>query len=85
MVPSASSETGIGLQSPGTVPEIIAIGSHTVQSVHSETYIGLQPPSTMPEISAHGNCLLQILILTLIHSLLIWFLKFQQMGIIRYH
>lgn len=59
MVPSASSETGIVLHSPGAVPEIIANGSHTVQSVHSETDIGLHPPSTMPEISAHGNCLLQ--------------------------
>ena len=59
MVPSASSETGIGLQSPDAVPELIANGSHTVQSVHFETDIGLQPPSTIPEISAHGNCLLQ--------------------------
>jgi hypothetical protein len=48
MVPSASSETGIGLQSPGAVPELITNGSHTVQSLHSETDIGLQPPSTMP-------------------------------------
>ena len=60
MVPSASSETGIGLQSSGTVREIISNGSHTMQSVHSETDIGLQPPSTMLEISTHGNCLLQL-------------------------
>jgi len=59
MVPSASSETDIGLQSLDTAPEIIANGSHTVQSVHSETDIGLQPPSTMLEILAHGNCLSQ--------------------------
>jgi len=59
VVPSASFETGIGLRSPGTVPEIIAHGNHTVQSVHSEADIGLQPLSTMPEISVHGNCLLQ--------------------------
>ena len=59
MVPSASSESGIGLQSAGTLPEIIANGSHTVQSVHSETDIGLRPSSNMPEISARGNCMLQ--------------------------